>query len=276
VSPAGPPPRFAARLTLPDPIGLREDMLAALDRLVPGLCKLLKDRENGARLLRLQAFRSDGGTQTVDIGLARASNRPDDMRPLLEMKLDQIDAGHGIDTLRLEAVRTEPVHARQMTGHAEAAKAARARVAGEMALDDLMGRIGARIGMDAITRRHPVSSHIPEKTWKTLAAAWSEPASDWPPPLTPRPLLIWRPELVQAPDHPRLSDTFRWRGRTHALACATGPERIAPEWWLDEPEWRTGVRDYWQVITEEGARLWLFYAHGGTKSSGWFCQGRFA
>lgn len=41
------------------------------------------------------------------------------------------------------------------------------------------------------------------------------------------------------------------------------------------PNWRSGVRDYWVVVTEQGERLWLFYGHGGTMSAGWFCQGQF-
>ena len=61
-----------------------------------------------------------------------------------------------------------------------------------------------------------------------------------------------------------------------AVRGALGPERIAPEWWLDDPEWRSGVRDYWVVTTDRGDRLWLFYGHGATLSSGWFCQGSFA
>ena len=79
-----------------------------------------------------------------------------------------------------------------------------------------------------------------------------------------------------APEVPRLEGTFRWRGRDWQLASATGPERIAPEWWLDDPNWRSGVRDYWCVVTTCGARLWLYFAHGGTMSGGWFCQGSFA
>jgi protein ImuB len=55
-----------------------------------------------------------------------------------------------------------------------------------------------------------------------------------------------------------------------------GPERLSPEWWLDDPNWRSGVRDYWRLETENGTRLWLFYAHGGESSGGWFCQGVFA
>ena len=79
-----------------------------------------------------------------------------------------------------------------------------------------------------------------------------------------------------AADSRHLPARFRWRGRTHATAAATGPERIAPEWWLDEPDWRSGVRDYWRVTTAAGDRLWLYYAHGNLMSSGWFCHGRFA
>ncbi|WP_196215962.1 hypothetical protein, partial [Microbacterium sp. ZXX196] len=30
-----------------------------------------------------------------------------------------------------------------------------------------------------------------------------------------------------------------------------------------------------RVETETGERLWLFYAHGGAVSGGWFCQGDF-
>ncbi|MGB8621560.1 MAG: DNA polymerase Y family protein, partial [Paracoccaceae bacterium] len=61
-----------------------------------------------------------------------------------------------------------------------------------------------------------------------------------------------------------------------AAISATGPERIAPEWWLDEPDWRSGVRDYWRVETDRGDRLWLYYAYGAALSAGWFCHGRFA
>ncbi|SHL40588.1 protein ImuB [Roseovarius litoreus] len=276
VSPQREAPHFATRLTLPEPIGMTEDILAALDRLLPRLCDRLRDRGQGARRIRLQAWRVDDTVQSIELGLARAAQAPERIRPLLAMKLEEIDAGFGIDILRLEAVQTEPVHARTVTGHVGATEAARARMAGDTGLEDLMGRIGGRIGLEAITRRHPASSHIPEKTAQVLAAAWSEPATGWPAPPVPRPLMMCRPEPVMAPDRPTPPDRFRWRGRAHDLIGATGPERIAPEWWLDEPDWRSGVRDYWQVTTARGDRLWLFYAHGAGLSSGWFCQGRFA
>jgi protein ImuB len=277
VSPAKPPEHFAVRLSLPEPIGLKDDLLAGLDRLLPRLCESLKARGRGVRRLRFEAFRSDGDIQSVEVGLARVADEPDRLRPLLELKLDGIDAGFGIDVLRLEAIQTEPVHARRVVGHLEAGAVVNKRLAANTAFDDLIGRIGARVGLEAITRDHPADSHIPEKSSSTQAAAFSQPyAGDWPAPPNPRPLLMWPPEPVSAPDVPRLPETFRWRGRTLTRKRGIGPERIAPEWWLEDPDWRSGVRDYWVTETADGQRLWLYYAHGHVMSSGWFCQGAFA
>ncbi len=275
VSSARPPHHFAVRMTLPNPIGLVEDVMAAIDRMLPRLCARLEDKGRGVRTLRLEAHRTDQAAEIIDVGLARPTFDQYRIRPLLEMKIDQIDAGYGIDMLRLEVVQSEPIHARTMAGHADARRAVRDRLEGNTAIDDLIGKLGARVGLDTITRHHPAGSNIPEKTALTLAAAWSEPARDWPLPPRPRPLLMWRPEPVTAPDTPAVPGNFRWRGRDWQLTQATGPERISPEWWLDDPNWRSGVRDYWVATTDQGDKLWLFYGHGDTMSAGWFCQGQF-
>ncbi|WP_136636425.1 Y-family DNA polymerase [Pseudooceanicola onchidii] len=275
VSPVAEARPFAVRMTLPDPIGLTDDLLAGLDRLLPRLCDTVGKAGRGVRLIRLQAYRTDHTMQWVSAGVARPTADPERIRPLLAMKVEEIDAGHGIDMLRLEAVQTEPVSARQPVGHLEAGKVIADRLAASTGHDDLIARIGARVGMEQITRWHPASSHIPEKTALVLAAAWSEPVTEWPDPPVPRPLLLWRPEPVTAPEVPRLNGPFRWRGRDLTPVETLGPERIAPEWWLDDPAWRSGIRDYWRVTVEGGERLWLFFAHGAAMSAGWFCQGRF-
>ena len=275
VNPARAPDHFAVRLTLPDPIGLAADIMSALDRLLPPLSEHLKNAGRGVRRIRMECHRSDHTMQTVDAGLARPSADPHRIRPLLAMKVDELDAGFGIDMIRLEAIVTEPVHAHQHRGHAEAASDGASRLSGSDEMADLLGRIGGRIGLEAITRLHPADSHIPEKTAKSLAAAWSEPAAAWPRPRGPRPLELWRSEIVAAEENPHLPASFRWRGRVFETRTALGPERISPEWWLDDPDWRTGVRDYWRVTTRSGDRLWLYYAHGATLSPGWFCHGSF-
>lgn len=276
IGPQRPDTVLATRLTLPDPIGLAEDVAAAVERLLPRLCQMLEARGLGARWLQLQGFRSDGTLALVDLGLAVPTHDPARIRPLLALKLEGLDAGYGIDILRLEATRTEPVHAQQHAGHDGLRPPGGLRATRGPEIEDLIARLGTRIGLDAITRRHPGDSHIPEKGALTLSAAWSEAAPRWPDPPAPRPLRLWRPEPVTAPDRPALPGRFRWRRQMLDVAAARGPERIAPEWWLDDPLWRSGTRDYWVVTTRCGARLWLCFAHGGAIRGGWFCQGSFA
>lgn len=277
ISPAKPLDHFAVRMTLPDPIGLAEDVMAAVDRLLLRLCRSLEIKRKGARRIELQAYRSDHSVEVIKVGLARPSFDPARIRPLLDLKVGEIDAGFGIDMLRLVAVQVEVFHDMALVGHLEANNVVQSRLNKVDALDDLVGRLGARVGLDAIRRMHPANSHIPEKSHQILSAAWSD-AYDrpWPAPPNPRPLLLWPPEMIHAPAVPQLPAIFRWRGRSLIRLRAIGPERMAPEWWLDDPNWRSGTRDYWVADTDCGLRLWLFYGHGGTMSPGWFCQGGFA
>lgn len=282
VSPARPPMHFAVRLTLPDPIGLRSDVEAALDRLLPPFCDKLRARGRGVRRVLFQGFRADGGVASVEVGLARAADSPDRIRPLLHLKLDQIDAGFGIDCLRLEALATEAVSAVQHRGQLEVtaqalANAGRVSAGSAQAIEDLIGRLGARLGTEGVLRLHPADSHVPAKSAKLLMAAWSQPHDGfWPAPPAPRPLVMFRPEPVEAPETRELPARFRWRRRDFAVRVAAGPERLQPEWWFEDPDWRGGTRDYWRVETEGGDRLWLFYGQGGAVTEQWYCEGLFA
>ena len=276
ISPAKQSLHLACRLTLPEPIGLIEDMLAALDKLLPRLAASLTAKGRGVRRLRLEAYRTDQTMQSVEVGLARPSADMALIRQLLVIKLEDIKVEFGIDVLRVVAAQTEPIYAHQHKGKIKAGPAVAARLSQNAELGDLIGKLGARIGLEAITRLHPGDSHIPEKASQVLAAAWSMPQMDWPIVLRARPLIYFQPEPIVAAEVPKVPLHFKWRGQSHELQSAQGPERIAPEWWLAERAWRSGTRDYWRVVTKSGDRLWLYFAHGGAISGGWFCHGRFA
>ncbi len=277
LAPATAALHFATRLTFPDPIGLLADVQAGVDRLLPPLCARLTAAGRGARRVRLQAFCTDGRVDEVMVTLARPADEVARIRPLLMLKLDQIDAGFGIDCLRLSAVQTEPRAPVQHSGPVLVAGQRQVGGHADTALADLIGKLGARLGDDGVQRLQPGESHIPEKATMPYAAAWSAPSDvPWPRPRSPRPLVLFRPEAVTAPPEATPPATFRFRRRDMATRVATGPERISPEWWLDDPDWRSGMRDYWRVETMCGARLWLYFAHGAEASAGWFAQGEFA
>ena len=143
-------------------------------------------------------------------------------------------------------------------------------------LKNLIARLGTKVGLDAITRHIPAESHIPERSWQILNAAWSDyDLGSWPTSSCNRPSFLWPPEALEAPKNSRLQDHFIWRKKLFHVKTKFGPERIAPEWWIEDNNWRSGVRDYWQVYCDDGQFLWLFYAYGAQLPAGWFCHGKF-
>ncbi|QIE54268.1 DNA polymerase Y family protein [Pikeienuella piscinae] len=270
VSPLPEPKVFQVRLTLPEPIGLSRDVMAALERMLERLCSQLEAREKGARVLHLTLRRVDRASSRIELRLARAMRDAGRILALYEKHVEKIDAGFGIDQLRLEAVQVDNAPAAQIS---QCGAPEDARIAGaDDGLADLITRLGARVGLEKIIRFLPAESHIPERGFITACAAYSEPAATWPAFSPPRPLVMFPPEPIGAKGSAP-PKRFRWRAMTLTTARATGPERIAPEWWLDDPAWRSGLRDYWRVETREGRRLWLFHT---PQNPAWFAQGEFA
>jgi len=263
IAPPPAPPVMAVRLSLPEPVGLLGDLQAGLARLLERLCQHLHRSELGARRLVLDLSRVDGHAVRLEIRLARAMRDAGTIAPLFDRALDGVDAGFGIDGMRLSAPDTDPMPLQQVTtGGAQA----------QDDLADLLSRLGNRLGFEHVQRLLPADSHIPEKAFTVAAAAYSDPAQDWPRGLPPRPLVLFAPEPIVG--HGRtVPRRFKWRGQWWQVMAASGPERITPEWWLDDPNWRSGMRDYWRVQTDRGARLWLFHT---PQRDGWCVQGEFA
>jgi protein ImuB len=157
----------------------------------------------------------------------------------------------------------------------------------------LLDRLGARLGLDALSRLEARESHIPEKA--SVAIAMGEKSPSLSPKAEkaggrpekngakpPRPVRLFDPpEPVEAwfivPDDPPFR--FAWRRRAHAVSRADGPERIAEEWWVEGASGGTeAIRDYYRVEDAAGRRFWLFRA--GLAGSGspprWFLHGIFA
>lgn len=274
VAVAGAEPTLAVRLSLPEPIGRTDDVAAALDRLLARLAGHLDAAGLGARRLRLTLRRVDRRALHVTVGLARPGRDAGLIAALFARPLAELDAGFGIDALRLEALDTEPLAPQQHRGHlaARADAEARAAPAGGEAFALLLGKLGNRFGFERLERYLPADSHIPARAFTVASAAFASPPAHWPAPPRPRPVLLLTPEPIAPEDDATPPRAFRWRARPHRTAAATGPERIAPEWWHDDPAWRSGPRDYWRVETETGLRLWLFRTPG---DGAWRVEGDF-
>ncbi len=262
ISPLPDAPHYGVQMTLPDPIGLKDDVMAGAERLLTRLCAKLKANEKGARILQLTLRRVDQGSQHVELRLAQPLRDVSRILPLFERGVDGVDAGFGIDQIRLLAAQTEALPAQQIS---------HIKNAHDDKLGDLITRIGVRIGLENVQRFLPADSHIPERSFIVSPAAYSRPEGAWATQHA-RPLCLFPPEPIIG-HNSRPPTHFHWRRMPFTIGRATGPERIAPEWWMADENWRSGLRDYWKIDTKEGRRLWLFYM---PQSPNWYVQGEFA
>ena len=264
VTPKAADPVYAARMTLPEPIGLVEDLQSVLERLAGRVCERLQADHRGAREFHLTVRCVDTGDHHLSIGFARPCFTAEAVQRQFSHPLSELQIEFGADWFRLSAVRVEPVRLRQMT-YGEEAQQEDHRLR-------LIETLGNRIGFDHVRIFNPRDSHLPEHEFERAEAIQSAPEK-WGISVRQRPLRLFRPpECIRIDIPGRPPKSFTWRRVTFQTRAAQGPERLTPRWHADE-DLRT--RDYWKVQTEEGRRLWLL-AYPGSGREDWFVAGEFA
>jgi protein ImuB len=292
--------RFVER-RFADPIGLMDDVLMCAHDLAVTLSYRLEKEGLGAKTFHLFLYRVDHKVMTFSVNAGRATRDPDHIGRLFSHRAERLegdyDAGFGIDMIRLAASSTSELTIEQL-GVFEPDN-------GAHSLDRLYDRMASRLGPMAVLRPHYVDSYIPERVVKlepVIAATEIDPQTI-PDPSVKRPLrLLAVPEritvIAQVPDGPPAS--MIWRRVNYRFAKASGPERIAAEWWLGEelpaltedaekqasnPETADayfqegkGVRDYYIAEDHTGRRFWIFRLglYGSDLPPMWFMHGLFA
>jgi protein ImuB len=265
---ATPDPWVQRRLM--EPIRHRQLLDQTLADLAADMARELEGKALGARRLEFGLWRVDGEVIVRRLEFAAATRDPAHIVRLFAGKLDDIDAGFGIELLRLRASWTEPLALAQ--GDFEA------RQVPGTSLAECIDRLTARLGEKAVRRPVLHASHVPERAQRWQSPLAPEPPSQGRLAFHQRPLkLLDRPELIAVlyatPDgFPR---RFRWRGQLHEVARVEGPERIAPEWWREKSTVR--LRDYYRIEDGEGRRYWIYRSglagDGRGGAPDWFLHG---
>ncbi len=291
LTPIVPPEAIVVTQRFAEPIATADAIEHWLRDLMPRLVTALAQAGLGARAIELVADRIDGVPQRLRIGLARPTRDTAHLLRLTLRRIEEIAPGYGIDALALHVRRADPLGAEPFTETLEAR-------APDLA--PLIDTLANRIGSDQLWRTAPHESDVPERSVLAVApldpppraAAKLKPddvrqldrSPDVHPwhPRWPRPVrLLRRPELLdnvlaELPDQP--PRRFTWRGTTHRVVRADGPERITGEWWKRATE-RHSIRDYFRVEDEVGERFWLFRRGDGERSESgdlaWFMHGSF-
>src|SRR6202042_1762792 len=261
IAPRFRPPDFCAERQFASPIQTVEAIEVQLRKLADDLVVLLERQAQGAPRVELSLYRGDGATRRIRIGAPRPLNEARAIVRLIAERLaspneDAIDAGYGVDLMRLPCLAAEslaPSEAELERAH----EAERAR-----SLAELLDRLTARLGARAVTRRELVDAHLPEQAEAASPAALGEARlrGEEPPAIIEaapaRPLRLFaRPEPIEAlaevPDGPPLR--FRWRRVLHDVTAIEGPERIVAAWWRHAG---APTRDYFRAEDSEGRRFW--------------------
>jgi protein ImuB len=141
-----------------------------------------------------------------------------------------------------------------------------------------------RLGAERVWRVAPYASHVPERAVQRVPPLPAMQPSWVNDPAAPRPVRLFRqPEPIEViapvPDDPPIR--FSWRGVSHRVRAAAGPERIAAEWWRGRPSSQRPetdlIRDYYRVEDTHGARFWIFRAglHADDRTPCWYLHGLF-
>lgn len=253
-------PRYRAWRVFAEPLLNADGVGFQLPELVEQLAAQLERDGQGARALRLTAFRVDNATTAIEARLSVPSAKPAHLVRLLKEKgLERLDLGFGADALMLSALVVEPLTTRQREMDGEG------QIEAEAALASLIDRLQARLGDEAVRRPQLKASWIPERAERWVRAEVEAPEAEGPTD-RPRPILLFDPPepvetIAELPDG--VPARFTWRKVARKVVKAAGPERLAPEWWKpwigpgsrSEPP-RT--RDYYRVEDEWGRRYWLF------------------
>ena len=306
------PPALSVTAPFPEPLISAEILEHEAHALVVAFCARLDVQGLGVRAARLVLTRSDGTQAAIPLALSHATRAPAHLIALLREKLSALDCGFGIDWLALEAIRTEPLSARQQA-LTRAGSEPQAEVSAQ-----LIDRLVSRLGGARVTYSAPQASHWPERA-QAVRSALDHPR---PPPDTSHTKLdVRRPLLLLAPPEPiaiqpmtvlpvdgrwrcrsnapaKMPITaiaeipegspvrFTWRRVLHTVVRTQGPERIEPEWWRELSSNPLRTRDYYTLEDAAGARFWVFQAgrsdDGGEEPCtavappSWFIHGVFA
>jgi protein ImuB len=272
------PTEWHERLAFVEPIGTPKDLTRALAQLAERLCRRLAEQDKGGQRFVARFFRVDDVVPRIAVSTALPVRDGGYLSKLLCEKLDSVEPGFGIEVIALEAETVAPLHAPQTRLADVAALDASDRLAG--VVDTMINRLGT----DCVSRVAPYASHVPERAVRRVPPLPVKQPSWVGDPVAPRPIrLLRRPEEIEViapvPDDPPIR--FRWRGVSHRVRAAAGPERIAAEWWRSKRSGKRSetdlIRDYYRVEDSDGARFWIFRAglHAEDRMPRWYLHGLF-
>jgi len=272
---------------LGSPVATAEPLLFVLKGALASQGSTLRAKGLAAREIALTLTLDDGSTAEKTVRLARPTSHEGALFDHCRAAFENWKLAEPVTAL---AVRT----AVAVPASGEQGDLLAPRWADPAALKAAFDRIRGSEGADAVAQPLVRDGHLPRDAgaWRTeeLAAAGQHtaaaPTRDTAPTLTlgapPNRPAAAALRLLQAPAPVRVRlgrsglEAFHHGETWHDVTAWSGPERLAPRWWIGESAEAAGAslpvgpRDYYSARTVAGT-LWLLFRAGASRQ--WFVEG---
>jgi protein ImuB len=243
-----PKQRFRARSDFETEIDNTTYLQCALEPLIERCARFLRERQAGVQRLRLRLRHREGPATEVSLGLASITSEQRRLLDVAFQKLERLELKAPVRGMELISGSLRALSAESLDAFAGLTGAS-----GRDTAPQLVERLRARLGEEAVYGFCLIPEHRPEAAWRRVrelrAAAASQPilAEGMPRPvwLLDPPLPWSKPEILQ------------------------GPERIESGWW----DGKGVARDYYVAHRRHGTKLWVFQER---HSKRWYLHGVFA
>jgi len=257
-----PRERFRERCDFESEIETVAYLEKALEPLTERCAQFLRERQAGVQALRLKLRHRTGPATCVYLGLASTTSERRRLADVLIQKLGRLELPNPVRSMELMSGSLQPLSAASLD-----AFAGLAGKGGRDTAPQLVERLRARLGEDAVYGVVSIAEHRPEAAWRrvhelrlaSVLHAGAKMMGHGADQGMPRP--VWLLDTPLPLSEPGILEQ--------------GPERIESGWWDDK-----GVaRDYYVAHQFRGARqahgakLWVFQER---RSKRWYLHGVFA
>jgi protein ImuB len=262
-----PPTVFKAAQALPAPAQEAEMLLFAARRMLVELCGYLAATASGAQRLSFSFAHHGREATRITLSLVAATRDPDHLTNVLRERLERTQLPCPTTAIALESELLLPLASRNLSLLPDAGQQ-------EEAAAQLIERLRARLGDEAVLGLKRHADHRPECAWRTCqpgntdaagASRLRQPESREAvasAAAASRPLWL----LAQPRALGEVEDAPCYEGPLSLLA---GPERIESGWW----DGHDVTRDYFVACNPAEAMLWIYRERG--RAGKWFLHGFF-
>ena len=264
-----PRARFRARCDFETEIENVAYLEKALEPLIARCAQFLRERQAGVQAMRLKLRYRAGPATRVHLGLASITSERRRLMEVLAQKLGRLELAAPVRGLELISGSLQPLSAGSLDVFAGLAGAGTCAGAGygRDSVPQLIERLRARLGEEAVYGVASIPEHRPEAAWQRVHELYLTSALRGGDKMPVRDTGDGPPRPVWLLDVPLpLASGF---------VLEHGPERIESGWW----DGKGVARDYFiarkspGTRQSSGAKLWVFQER---QSKRWYLHGMFA